>query len=80
MLAWGHMTKDQKRAMLTWWLDNDLNRSWEKVIAALRAIKKAVLADAVACVSKRQSLNEPDEMDSQKWEENLDKVGKLEEN
>lgn len=67
MLAWGHMTKDQKRAMLTWWLDNDLNRSWEKVIGALRAIKKAVLADAVACVSKRQSLNEPDEMDSQGW-------------
>jgi len=74
-----HMTKDQKRAILKWWLDNDLNRTWGKVITALRAIHKPVLADAVARVSERQSLYEPDEMDLQRWEEDLDKVGKLEE-
>ena len=74
-----HTTEERKRTMLKWWLDNDLNRTWEKVITVLRAIHKPVLADAVAQVSKRKSLYEPDEIDSQRWEENLNKVGKLEE-
>lgn len=66
-------------AMLTWWLNRKFNPTWAKVIAALKAMHKPVLADAVEQVSKCQSLYEPDEMDLQRWEENLDNVSKLEE-
>ena len=64
-------TEERKRAMLKWWLDNDLNCTWEKVISALRANYNPDLADEVAQVSKRQT--------SKTGEENLNKVGKLEE-
>ena len=65
-------TKDERKGkMLQWWLDDTLNPAWEKVITALRAMHKPVLADAVALVSKRESLYEPSREDLQKWEEAL---------
>ena len=54
-----HRTQEQKRGMVRWWLNNDLNPTWERVIAALKAMHKPVLADAVAVVSKWESLHEP---------------------
>ena len=57
--------------MLQWWLDHTLNPTWNRVITALRAMHKPVLADAVALVSKRESPYEPSREDLQKWEEAL---------
>ena len=54
-----HRTQEQTRGMVRWWLNNDLNPTWEGVIAALKAMHKPVLADAVAVVSKWESLHEP---------------------
>ena len=59
-------TDERKREMLQWWLDHALNPTWEKVKAALRAIDKPVLADAVTKVSQRESLYEPCEDDLQR--------------
>ena len=65
---------EQKREVLQWWLDHTLNPTWEKVIGALEAMHRPVLADAVAEVSKRGSLYEPPTEYSQKWEENFKKI------
>ena len=60
--------------MLQWWLDHALNPTWEKIEAALRAIGKPVLADAVTRVAQRESLYEPCEEDLQRWEVILKKT------
>ena len=57
--------------MLQWWLDHTLNPTWDRVITTLKAMHKPVLADAVALVSKRESLYESSREDLQKWEEAL---------
>ena len=69
-------TKERKREMLQWWLDHTVNPTWGRVISALRAMNKPVLANAVALVSKRESLYEPCE-DSLRWEVNLKKIEPL---
>ena len=74
-----HTTEAQMMEMLQWWLDRAHNPTWGRVIAALRAIGKPKLADAVALVSKRESLYEPYEQESQKWEENLKKIESFDE-
>jgi len=61
-------TKELKREMLQWWLDHTLNPTWERVSSALRIMDKPVLADAVREVSQRESLHEPCEEDSLRWE------------
>ena len=66
-----HTKDERKKEMLQWWLDHTLNPTWERVITALRAMHKPVLADAVALVSKHESLYEPSREDLQKWEEAL---------
>ena len=69
-----HKTREQKREMLQWWIDHALYPTWGRVISALRAMKKTNLADAVALVSKHESLYEPFEESSQRCEENLNKI------
>ena len=65
-------TEEQKTAMLDWWLNHQLNPTWARVITALRAMHKPVLAEAVAEVSKRQSLYESHALhDLQRWENNI---------
>ena len=65
-------TKDERKAkVLQWWLDHTLNPTWDRVITTLKAMHKPVLADAVALVSKRESLYESSREDLQKWEEAL---------
>ena len=61
-------TKERKREMLQWWLDHTLNPTWKRVISALRIMGKPKLADAVAEVSQRESLYEPREEESLRWE------------
>ena len=63
-----HTTDERMREMLQWWLDHTLKPTWEKVKTALRGIGKPVLADAITRVSQCESLYEPCEVDSQRWE------------
>ena len=74
-----HTTGSQMMEVLQWWLDHARNPTWGRVIAALRAMGKPKLADAVALVTKRNSLFEPYEQESQKWEKNLRKIESLDE-
>ena len=67
-----HTTDERKREMLQWWLDHTFNPTWERVISALIAMNKPVQANAVALVSKRESLYEPLEEDSLRWEEKIE--------
>ena len=60
-----YTTDERKMKMLQWWLDHTPNPTWEMVTSALRAIGKPKLADAVALVSKRESLYELCEEDLQ---------------
>ena len=63
-----HMTDERKREMLKWWLRHTHKPTWKKLIAALRKMNLPILANAVAVVSKRESLHEPCDEDSQRWE------------
>ena len=54
--------------MLRWWVVHTLNPTWERVVSALRVMGKQKLADAVAEVSEWESLYEPHEEDSLRWE------------
>ena len=69
-----HNTDERKREVLQWWLDHTLNPTWDRVITALNAMYKSGLADAVALVSKWETLYEPSREDSQKWEEQFKKI------
>ena len=40
--------EERKVQAIEFWLNNDINASWEKLVAALREIKKAVLAEQIA--------------------------------
>ena len=64
-----HKKEERKREILQWWLSKSPNPTWEEVIRALKKMKKMVVADAVAVVSQRKSLNEPCEDELHKWEE-----------
>ena len=72
-----HTTDERKREMLQWWLNHTLNPTWEKVKAALGAMHEPKLAAAVTLVSQRESLYEPCEEESKRWEENLKKIESL---
>ena len=71
------MQEQRKMAMLEWWLNHNLNPTWERVITALRAMHEPV---PVAEVSKRQSLYDSHEKDFQRWEEWKDNIKKIEGN
>ena len=72
-----HTTDERKREMLQWWLNHTLNPTWEKVKAALRAMHEPKLAAVVTLVPQRESLYEPCEEESKRWEENLKKIESL---
>ena len=69
-----HTTNDQKREVLKWWLNNNLNPAWEKIITALKSMNKLVIAKEVELVSQGRSLHVPDEEELQRWEETLRKI------
>ena len=71
--------EERKMAMFNWWLNHDPNPTWERVITALIAMHKPVLASAVAEVFKRQSLYDSREEDLQRWENNIKTIDKFEE-
>ena len=72
-----HWKPNRKTTMLRWWLNNDL-AEWERVISALRAMKKPVLADAVAVVCKCESLHESPTEESPRGDRNIRMIKLLE--
>ena len=69
-----HATNDQKREVLRWWLNNNLNPTWGEIIAALRSMNKLARANEVALVSQGRSLHAPNEEELRRWEETLRKI------
>lgn len=52
--------EQRKVQAIEFWLNNDINASWEKLVAALREIKKAVLAEQIA----RKHVQKPTLLDT----------------